>query len=287
MELKFYQNNYPEKIKKLYNDCTSNINEVLKIGEKILPLIRQRDKKDSLHDIRTQQILSLYKEMLERADGILILIKSNSMLNAKINLRSFIEIAFDIRVILKDKSDESAFNYMYFKYGDFILKLETYNKTTEEIQKEWDTLDKFASFYSPFHLEGSHRMNVKKHLKGWYNYKKKNRIQHKEEIERKYYNNLCMEVHGQNSIRDNILNEKGIFSLKVLRYPDNAGIVFFTIIKFFKEITYLILDQYVEDEKTRKEIEKKLNILFEKGNELDSIGYIAIKEHNIECLELN
>ena len=287
MELKFYQNNYPEEIKKLYDDCTSNINEVLKIGEKILPLIRQRNRKDSLHDIKTQQILSLYKEMLERADGILILIKSNSMLNAKIILRSFIEIAFDIRVILKDKSDESAFNYMYFKYGDFILKLETYNKTTEEIQKEWDILSEFASLYSSFHLEGSHRTNVKRYLKRWYNYKKKNKIQHKEEIERKYYGNLCMEVHGQNSIIDNILNEKKVFSLKTLRYPDNAGIVFFTIIKFFEEITYLILDQYVEDEKIRKETEEKLNILFEKGNELASIGYIAIKEHNIEYLELN
>lgn len=268
MKSKIYTEFYTRDIENLYVSCIKNLCEILEIGEEIFPLIKQYKRDDNLHDIRTHQILSLYKEMLERIDGILILMKSKSLLNAKIILRSFLEIDFDLRVILNDSSNISALNYMYSKYRDYILKLETYGKSPEEIQMEWKDLEKFTTEYS-----------VKYPPNKWYDYSKEVEAKYRSETEKKYYNNLCMEVHGQNSVRDNILNKNKDFSLKLLRHPENASVISSLVIFLFYQIVSLILKQYVEDEKTVNQIIKKLNILYEKGEELNNIGLsLNIKE---------
>lgn len=288
MESKIYQKFYTRELKNLYGNCIKNITETLKIGEEILLLIRVKEKYDNYHDIRTQQILSLFKEMLERVDGIVILMKSKSLLNAEIILRSFFEIALDLKIILNDSSNESALNYMYFKYGDYILKLESYGgKTTEEIQQEWDELKEFATNYSFSCLENTHKKNVEDHRLKWYAYNKSDNIKHKRKIENQFYGNLCMKTHGQNSILDNTLTSKTVFSLKLLRAPENAGKISFTIINLFYQIVELILKQCVEDKKKKGEIKKRLFILYEKEEKLIKNGKEIIEKENIEKLKIN
>ena len=286
MESKIYQKFYTRELKKLYGNCIKNISEIQEIGEEILLLIRVKKKINS-HDIRTHQVLSLFKEMLERIDGIVILMKSKSLLNAEIILRSFFEIVLDLKVILKDSSNESALNYMYFKYGDYILKLESYGgKTTEEIQQEWDELKVFASIYSFSCLEDTHKKNVIKYRSKWYEYNKNDNIEYKRKIENQYYGNLCIKTHGQNSVLDNTLSDKYIFSLKLLRSPENTGKIFFTIINLFYQIVELIFEQYIEDKKKKEEIKEKLAILNKKGKTLIRSGEEIMKKENIEKLKI-
>lgn len=288
MESKIYQKFYTRELKNLYGNCIKNISEILKIGEEVLLLIRVKEKHGNYYDIRTQQILSLFKEMLERIDGIVILMKSKSLLNAEIILRSFFEIALDLKVLLNDSSNESALNYIYFKYGDYILKLESYGgKTTEEIQQEWDELNEFATNHSFSCLENTHKKNVREYRLKWYEYNKSDNIKHKRKIENQFYGNLCMKTHGQNSILDNTLTSETVFSLKLLRAPEDVGKISFTIINLFYQVVELILKQCVEDKKKKEEIKEKLFILYEKEGKLIRSGKEIIEKENIEKLKIN
>ena len=93
-------------------------------------------------DIRTSTILSLYREMIERIDGVFILLKNKSTLNSFILLSSFFQISIDLEKILKDNTEETAINYTYFKLGDYSIKLEqfwginTFDKDNTEKKKK-------------------------------------------------------------------------------------------------------------------------------------------------------
>lgn len=287
MKLDICQKSYLKDIEKLYGDCVLNIDEVLKIGKEVLPLIKFKKRSDNLSDIRTQQILSLFKEILERIDGILILIKSKSGLNARIILRAFLEIIFDLRIILNDSSDKSAVDYVYFKYGDYIIKLETYNINPIIIKQEWDSLDRFATAYSFQCLKPTHEQNIKSYCSQWFDYNKNVISTYRDNDEKKYYGNLCMEVHGQNSVRDNVLKKNGIFSLKSLRCPENVGTVFYTIIHYFSQVTFLILAQYVNDSEKVKEIKDKLDALEDIGIKLNDEGILLMENISIEEIDLS
>lgn len=260
-----------KEIEEFYKECTEKTFETLKIGKEILSMIKLKSKQDGSFDIRTGQVISLFKEILERIDGIGILLSSNSSLNAKIVLRSFLELVFDLRIILDDTSDKTATNYIYFKYGDSIVKSEKYGKPQSDIDAEWSDLENFAKLYSIPCKRTTIRQNIQSNKKEWYNYDMVNNRTLKENIDEIMYGRFCMEIHGQNSINDNYLTDQG-FSLKGLRYSENVGTIFYTIINYFSIVSLLILDQYVNNEDEKNKIKSKLDELENDGSKLNNKG---------------
>lgn len=265
-----------KEIEKFYEECTEKTFETLKIGKEILSMIKLKSKQDVSFDIRTSQVISLFKEILERIDGVGILLSSNSSLNAKIVSRSFLELVFDLRIILDDTSDKTALNYIYFKCGDYIMKLGKYGKPQSDIDAEWTDLENFAKFFSIPCKKATTRQNIKSNKREWYNYDMVNVRTLKENIDEIMYAKFCMETHGQNSIKDNYLTDQG-FSLKGLRDSENVGAIFYTIINYLSIVSLLILDEYVNNEEEKNKIKSKLNELKIDGSKLSDKGDVQFK----------
>lgn len=167
-----YNDYYDEEVLKYLEQSINLLEKILKNSEFIFQNVSFKDSKDGRRDIRTSTILSLYREMIERVDGIFILLKNKSTLNSFILLRSFFEISIDLEKILKDSTEETAINYTYFKLGDYSIKLEqfwginTFDKDNtekkEKIKKEWEDVKNFSNIYNIPCLEQTHKKKYRK-----------------------------------------------------------------------------------------------------------------------------
>lgn len=167
-----YNDYYDEEVLKYLEQSINLLEKILKSSEFIFQNVSFKDSKDGRKDIRTSTILSLYREMIERIDGVFILLKNKSTLNSFILLRSFFEISIDLEKILKDNTEETAINYTYFKLGDYSIKLEqfwginTFDKDNtekkEKIKKEWEDVKNFSNIYNIPCLEQTHKKKYRK-----------------------------------------------------------------------------------------------------------------------------
>lgn len=255
-----YNDYYSDEEKILLGDSVNLLKSILKKCEFIIKNIKTKEQSDKKHDIRTIIISYLYREMIERVDGIYLLLTNNSTLNSKILLRSFFEIAIDLEKILKDFTNQTSLNYLYFKSGDYICKLEKFNEISEtkkyNIREELKDLEKIAELYKLKCLERNHKKNIMKYKKEWWNYGKKTREPLREKVDDLLYKKLCEAVHGQNSIIDNFLRNE-IPTLRSLRFLDDFGFIVYVIIYKFYIINKLILKQCIDIPLEEKEVRIK------------------------------
>lgn len=250
-----YNDYYDEEVLKYLEQSINLLEKILKSSEFIFQNVSFKDSKDGRKDIRTSTILSLYREMIERIDGVFILLKNKSTLNSFILLRSFFEISIDLEKILKDNTEETSINYTYFKLGDYSIKLEqfwginTFDKDNtekkEKIKKEWEDVKNFSNIYNIPCLEQTHKKNIEKHQKQWWNYNKKENSPAREEVDNLLYKKLCMPVHGQNSLTDNFYIDN-ILNLRSLRILDDFGLIIYVITYKILLINELILNQCIK-----------------------------------------
>lgn len=258
-----YNDYYDEEVLKYLEQSINLLEKILKNSEFIFQNVSFKDSKDGRRDIRTSTILSLYREMIERVDGIFILLKNKSTLNSFMLLRSFFEISIDLEKILKDSTEETAINYTYFKLGDYSIKLEqfwginTFDKDNtekkEKIKKEWEDVKNFSNIYNIPCLEQTHKKNIEKHQKQWWNYNKKEKSISRGNTDNLLYKKLCMSVHGQNSLIDNFYVDN-ILNLRSLRILDDFGLITYVITYKMLLINELILNQCIKISLEEKKI---------------------------------
>lgn len=281
-----YNDYYDEEVLKYLEQSINLLEKILKSSEFIFQNVSFKDSKDGRKDIRTSTILSLYREMIERIDGVFILLKNKSTLNSFILLRSFFEISIDLEKILKDNTEETAINYTYFKLGDYSIKLEqfwginTFDKDNtekkEKIKKEWEDVKNFSNIYNVPCLEQTHKKNIEKHQKQWWNYNKKEKSVARENTDNLLYKKLCMSVHGQNSLIDNFYVDN-ILNLRSLRILDDFGLIIYVITYKILLINELILNQCIKISLEEKKIKieelhkyfQESEIILEKTKELN------------------
>lgn len=281
-----YNDYYDEEVLKYLEQSINLLEKILKSSEFIFQNVSFKDSKDGRKDIRTSTILSLYREMIERIDGVFILLKNKSTLNSFILLRSFFEISIDLEKILKDNTEETAINYTYFKLGDYSIKLEqfwginTFDKDNTEkkdkIKKEWEDVKNFSNIYNIPCLEQTHKKNIEKHQKQWWNYNKKEKSVARENTDNLLYKKLCMSVHGQNSLIDNFYVDN-ILNLRSLRILDDFGLIIYVITYKILLINELILNQCIKISLEEKKIKieelhkyfQESEIILEKTKELN------------------
>lgn len=281
-----YNDYYDEEVLKYLEQSINLLEKILKSSEFIFQNVSFKDSKDGRKDIRTSIILSLYREMIERIDGVFILLKNKSTLNSFILLRSFFEISIDLEKILKDNTEETAINYTYFKLGDYSIKLEqfwginTFDKDNtekkEKIKKEWEDVKNFSNIYNIPCLEQTHKKNIEKHQKQWWNYNKKEKSVARENTDNLLYKKLCMSVHGQNSLIDNFYVDN-ILNLRSLRILDDFGLIIYVITYKILLINELILNQCIKISLEEKKIKieelhkyfQESEIILEKTKELN------------------
>ncbi len=281
-----YNDYYDEEVLKYLEQSINLLEKILKSSEFIFQNVSFKDSKDGRKDIRTSTILSLYIEMIERIDGVFILLKNKSTLNSFILLRSFFEISIDLEKILKDNTEETAINYTYFKLGDYSIKLEqfwginTFDKDNtekkEKIKKEWEDVKNFSNIYNIPCLEQTHKKNIEKHQKQWWNYNKKEKSVARENTDNLLYKKLCMSVHGQNSLIDNFYVDN-ILNLRSLRILDDFGLIIYVITYKILLINELILNQCIKISLEEKKIKieelhkyfQESEIILEKTKELN------------------
>lgn len=281
-----YNDYYDEEVLKYLEQSINLLEKILKSSEFIFQNVSFKDSKDGRKDIRTSTILSLYREMIERIDGVFILLKNKSTLNSFILLRSFFEISIDLEKILKDNTEETAINYTYFKLGDYSIKLEqfwginTFDKDNtekkEKIKKEWEDVKNFSNIYNIPCLEQTYKKNIEKHQKQWWNYNKKEKSVARENTDNLLYKKLCMSVHGQNSLIDNFYVDN-ILNLRSLRILDDFGLIIYVITYKILLINELILNQCIKISLEEKKIKieelhkyfQESEIILEKTKELN------------------
>ena len=281
-----YNDYYNEEVLKYLEQSINLLEKILENSEFIFQNVIFKDSKDRRKDIRTSTILSLYREMIERVDGIFILLSNKSTLNSFILLRSFFEISIDLEKILKDNTEQTAINYAYFKGGDYAIKLEqfwginTFDKDNtekkEKIKKEWEDVKKFSNIYNIPCLEQNHKKNIEKHQKQWWNYNKKEKSVARENTDNLLYKKLCMSVHGQNSLIDNFYVDN-ILNLRSLRILDDFGLIIYVITYKIILINELILNQCIKISLEEKKIKieelhkyfQESEIILEKTKELN------------------
>lgn len=281
-----YNDYYDEEVLKYLEQSINLLEKILKSSEFIFQNVSFKDSKDGRKDIRTSTILSLYREMIERIDGVFILLKNKSTLNSFILLRSFFEISIDLEKILKDNTEETAINYTYFKLGDYSIKLEqfwginTFDKDNtekkEKIKKEWEDVKNFSNIYNIPCLEQTHKKNIEKHQKQWWNYNKKEKSVARKNTDNLLYKKLCMSVHGQNSLIDNFYVDN-ILNLRNLRILDDFGLIIYVITYKILLINELILNQCIKISLEEKKIKieelhkyfQESEIILEKTKELN------------------
>lgn len=281
-----YNDYYDEEVLKYLEQSINLLEKILKSSEFIFQNVSFKDSKDGRKDIRTSTILSLYREMIERIDGVFILLKNKSTLNSFILLRSFFEISIDLEKILKDNTEETAINYTYFKLGDYSIKLEqfwginTFDKDNtekkEKIKKEWEDVKNFSNIYNIPCLEQTHKKNIEKHQKQWWNYNKKEKSVARKNTDNLLYKKLCMSVHGQNSLIDNFYVDN-ILNLRSLRILDDFGLIIYVITYKILLINELILNQCIKISLEEKKIKieelhkyfQESEIILEKTKELN------------------
>lgn len=281
-----YNDYYDEEVLKYLEQSINLLEKILKSSEFIFQNVSFKDSKDGRKDIRTSIILSLYREMIERIDGVFILLKNKSTLNSFILLRSFFEFSIDLEKILKDNTEETAINYTYFKLGDYSIKLEqfwginTFDKDNtekkEKIKKEWEDVKNFSNIYNIPCLEQTHKKNIEKHQKQWWNYNKKEKSVARENTDNLLYKKLCMSVHGQNSLIDNFYVDN-ILNLRSLRILDDFGLIIYVITYKILLINELILNQCIKISLEEKKIKieelhkyfQESEIILEKTKELN------------------
>lgn len=281
-----YNDYYDEEVLKYLEQSINLLEKILKSSEFIFQNVSFKDSKDGRKDIRTSTILSLYREMIERIDGVFILLKNKSTLNSFILLRNFFEISIDLEKILKDNTEETAINYTYFKLGDYSIKLEqfwginTFDKDNtekkEKIKKEWEDVKNFSNIYNIPCLEQTHKKNIEKHQKQWWNYNKKEKSVARENTDNLLYKKLCMSVHGQNSLIDNFYVDN-ILNLRSLRILDDFGLIIYVITYKILLINELILNQCIKISLEEKKIKieelhkyfQESEIILEKTKELN------------------
>lgn len=281
-----YNDYYDEEVLKYLEQSINLLEKILKSSKFIFQNVIFKDSKDGRKDIRTSTILSLYREMIERVDGVFILLSNKSTLNSFILLRSFFEISIDLEKVLKDSTEQTAISYTYFKGGDYAIKIEefwginTFNKENiekkKDIEEEWKGVKRFSDTYNLPCLEKTHKKNIKRHQNQWWNYNKKENIPAREEVDNLLYKKLCIPVHGQNSLIDNFYIDN-ILNLRSLRILDDFGLIIYVIAYKIHVISELILNQCIKISLKEKKIKleefnnylQESKIILEKTKELN------------------
>lgn len=230
-------------------ETIDGLKEILLLGKELLPNLKFKSQPDNKRDIRTAMILSLFKEILERVDGILILLEKQSALNAFIILRSYMEICFDLRIILKNMGRKMPLYYFLEKN---IEILEKDNMSGKDITLELQYIIEFIKENSELiELQNLNILKLKDITskignKKWCTFGN-NLIEHRTSDDKLYYKYLCQETHGENSVKDNIYNNENIFELRPLRFPIHYEIVFFLTTNYMLEIVNLLKDEFQFD----------------------------------------
>ncbi|WP_281699661.1 DUF5677 domain-containing protein [Cetobacterium somerae] len=245
----FYFKQTCPKIQKGIDEAVELLRKSMKLGEEILPNLKFKEQPDNRRDVRTAIIISLFRELLERIDGILILLEKHSTLNASIILRSYIEISFDLRIILKNQGKKMALYYMLDKRADTLEKdmvagiditvgiqdiIEFIATNTElvEIQN--------LSIVSPKDI--LNKIGNKKWCKLGYSY-----TEYRAPEDKLFYKYLCKETHGENSLGDNFYREDR-FELRALRFPINYEVIVSLVTDYMLKIVTLLKDEFELDE---------------------------------------
>jgi hypothetical protein len=116
------------------NEISNLIDSIINEGLTIMALFN-RDYSDP----RSKIVLSiLLRRVLEALDGISILIKSGSITNTKLLMRSMLELLMDIKYILMKDSSKRAGRYLGFQFIDEDEKFERFLDGGEEAYKEFE-----------------------------------------------------------------------------------------------------------------------------------------------------
>lgn len=245
----FYFKQTCPKIQKGIDEAVELLRKSMKLGEEIFPNLKFKEQPDKRRDVRTAIIISLFKELLERIDGILILLEKHSTLNANIILRSYIEISFDLRIILKNQGRKMALYYMLDKRADTLEKdMVAGTDITAGIQ---DIIEFIAtnselveiqnlSIVSPKDI--LNKIGNKKWCKFGYNC-----TEYKTSEDKIFYKYLCKETHGENSMGDNFYRDDR-FELRALRFPIHYEVIVCLVTDYMLKIVTLLKDEFELDE---------------------------------------
>lgn len=272
-DIGFYFKGTPDKVKAGIKEVVEDLEKIMAIGEDVIRNIKFKDQKDQRRDVRTVIILSLFKEILERIDGVLILIEKYSIINAHIILRSFFEICLDLKIILSNPGRQKPCYYLLGKKIEELRKLELLK--TEDLKEEWEDVQYFINMNKELSslrkkTAGELKENFAK--KKWYNFGGKNKYKKTDE-DKILYGRLCKEVHGENSIVDNRYNSNNQFELRALRFPEKYQLSLFTISFNMLHTIELLREEYPE---IKEEHLKELKTIFER-----SVKSFETEEKNI------
>lgn len=254
------------------------IKEILTIGMEVIEKLEFKEQEDSKKDIRTAIIIGLFKEILERIDGILILLEKYSTLNANIILRSFMEILFDLKMILNNKDKKIVCYYIISKEIENIKKQEKLIKYNNEnniyIESNWKYLFEFIETMDELKkLRNKNLEILKKEFrdKKWYNLAgSKNK--YKTQIDNILYGEFCKEIHGENILRDNYYKSDNIYEMRPLRFPKDYENIVYIISYNFSELLKLLKNEFNFDKRyiefAEKNYEKSSKIFYDKEKHL-------------------
>ncbi|MEG2347642.1 MAG: DUF5677 domain-containing protein [Cetobacterium sp.] len=241
----FYFKQTCPKVQKGINEAIELLKDSIELGKDIFPNLKFKEQEDGRRDVRTAIIISLFKELLERVDGILILLEKHSTLNANIVLRSYIEICFDLRIILKNTGRKMPLYYILDKRADSLEKdMFAGMDITDGMQ------DIIAFISGNTELLEIHGLNItnpkdilnKTRNRKWCNFGDGS-IKDKTFDDKIFYKFLCKETHGENSMRDNFY-KNDIFELRALRYPIHYEVIVSLITNYMFQIVELLKDEF-------------------------------------------
>lgn len=241
----FYFKQTCPKIQKGIDESIDLLREIMELGKDIFPNLKFKEQIDKRRDVRTAIIISLFKELLERIDGILILLEKNSTLNANIILRSYIEICFDLRIILKNSGRKMALYYMLDKRADTLAK-DMYAGTdiTDGIQDIVNFISDNTELVEIQNLNIATPKDILNKIgnKKWCEFGDKS-IKYKTCEDKIFYKYLCKETHGENSMGDNFYRDN-IFELRALRFPIHYEVIVCLVADYMLKIVTLLKEEF-------------------------------------------
>ncbi|MGL4665671.1 MAG: DUF5677 domain-containing protein [Clostridium butyricum] len=245
----FYFKQTCPKIQEGIDEAIELLKESIKLGKDIFPNLKSKDQEDERRDVRTVIIISLFKELLERIDGILILLEKHSTLNANIILRSYIEICFDLRIILKNPGRKMALYYILDKRADTLAKdIYAGNDISEGMKDIIGFISGNAELVEIQSLNVAAPKDILNKIgnKKWCEFGD-NCTEYRTTQDKIFYKYLCKETHGENSMRDNFYRD-GVFELRALRFPINYEVIISLVADYMLKIVMLLQDEFQLEE---------------------------------------
>lgn len=219
----YYNKEFNLEVKKSILEVTKDLRKIINICGELFIKLAKNEK--FFYD---RIIVNIFREYIERIDGILILMEKGSTINSKIILRSSIEIYRDLNKILVDTSEVNCYSYVLSKKIQENKKDKFFNERCgEEVKyKRKINLKELNDFIKSTPL--CEKVNDVKEFKKkeWFEYGSV--IYEEEEIDRILYKFLCSEVHGENSIKEQLIKDEQILR-RPLRCPEDYELINFCV----------------------------------------------------------